>query len=109
MSPENTHKLMGYMEVLILALYFSTWFLLFLTYRVYRVNKAREGFMMAAKWLHVNDSQCQMQDVYCQYLRASKGPSVHALKLVSKCCLFPEPTTIASVKQLDNEVSLTRT
>ncbi len=31
MSPENTHKLMGfYMEVLILGLYFSTWFLLLL-------------------------------------------------------------------------------
>ncbi len=29
MNPENTHKLMGfYMEVLVLALYFSTWFLI---------------------------------------------------------------------------------
>ncbi len=39
MSPENTHKLMGfYMEVKYQALYFGTWFLLLLavSYRVYR-------------------------------------------------------------------------
>ncbi len=45
MSPETTHKLMGfYMEVLILgAIYFSTWFLLHsaVFYRVYRVNPPR--------------------------------------------------------------------
>ncbi len=41
MSPEITHKLMGiYIEVLILGVYLSTWFLLLyaVSYRVYRVK-----------------------------------------------------------------------
>ncbi len=43
MSPENTHKLMGfYMVVLLLGIILYTWFLLLLSvpYRVYRVKEA---------------------------------------------------------------------